>query len=112
MLDRIGWQAFGWDNLKPMMALEPNGQYELLGGDINDDYFNKMDALKTDNNTIIASQDASRSVVDIQKIADKGYPIYLWTVDDGDTVRKFRNIGMVEGIMTNGAINVADELTK
>lgn len=112
MLDRIGWQAFGWDNLKPMMALEPNGQYELLGGDINDDYFNKMDALKTDNNTIIASQDASRSVADIQKIADKGYPIYLWTVDDGDTVRKFRDIGLVEGIMTNGAINVADEISK
>lgn len=42
MLDRIGWQAFGWDWLKPMMALEPNGQYELLGGDVTDDYFNTM----------------------------------------------------------------------
>lgn len=112
MLDRIGWQAFGWDNLKPMMELEPNGQYELLGGDVTDEYFTKLAALKTDTNTIIASQDASRSVDDIQKIADKGYPIYLWTVDDGDTVRKFRDIGMVEGIMTNGAINVADELVK
>lgn len=112
MLDRIGWQAFGWDWLKPMMALEPNGQYELLGGDVNDDYFTKMAALKTNTNTIIASQNAALSVDDIQKIADKGYPIYLWTVDDGATVRKFRDIGMVEGIMTNGAINVADELTK
>lgn len=112
MLDRIGWQAFGWDNLKPMMKLEPNGQYELLGGDVTDDYFTKMAALKTDTNTIIASQNAALSVDDIQKIADKGYPIYLWTVDDGNTVRKFRDIGMVEGIMTNGAINVADELTK
>lgn len=112
MLDRIGWQAFGWDWIKPMMALDPNGQYELLGGDVNDDYFTKMAALKTNTNTIIASQNAALSVDDIQKIADKGYPIYLWTVDDGDTVRKFRDIGMVEGIMTNGAINVADELTK
>lgn len=112
MLDRIGWQAFDWDNLKPMMELEPNGQYELLGGDVTDDYFTKMAALKTNTNTIIASQNASLSVDDIQKIADKGYPIYLWTVDDGDTVRKFRDIGMVEGIMTNGAINIADELTK
>ena len=112
MLDRIGWQAFGWDNLKPMMALEPNGQYELLGGDVTDNYFTKMAELKTDTNTIIASQNAALSVDDIQKIADKGYPIYLWTVDDGDTVRKFRDIGMVEGIMTNGAINVADELAK
>ena len=112
MLDRIGWQAFGWDWLKPMMELEPNGQYELLGGDVTDDYFTKMAALKTNTNTIIASQNAALSVDDIQKIADKGYPIYLWTVDDGDTVRKFRDIGMVEGIMTNGAINVADELAK
>lgn len=112
MLDRIGWQAFNWDNLKPMMKLEPNGQYELLGGDVTDDYFTKMSALKTDTNTIIASQNAALSVDDIQKIADKGYPIYLWTVDDGNTVRRFRDIGMVEGIMTNGAINVADELTK
>lgn len=112
MLDRIGWQAFGWDNLKPMMALEPNGQYELLGGDVTDDYFAKMAALKTDTNTIIASQNAALSVDYIQKIADKGYPIYLWTVDDGATVRKFRDVGMVEGIMTNGAINVADELAK
>ncbi|MGA3512280.1 glycerophosphodiester phosphodiesterase family protein [Lactiplantibacillus plantarum] len=112
MLDRIGWQAFGWDWLKPMMALEPNGQYELLGGDVTDDYFAKMSALKTNTNTIIASQNAALSVDDIQKIADKGYPIYLWTVDDGNTVRKFRDIGMVEGIMTNGSINVADELTK
>ena len=112
MLDRIGWQAFGWDWLKPMMELEPNGQYELLGGDVTDDYFTKMAALKTNANTIIASQNAALSVEDVQKIADKGYPIYLWTVDDGDTVRKFRDIGMVEGIMTNGAINVTDELTK
>ncbi|MHA9730693.1 glycerophosphodiester phosphodiesterase [Lactiplantibacillus plantarum] len=112
MLDRIGWQAFGWDWLKPMMELEPNGQYELLGGDVTDDYFTKMAALKTDTNTIIASQNAALSVDDIQKIADKGYPIYLWTVDDGNTARKFRDIGMVKGIMTNGAINVADELTK
>lgn len=112
MLDRIGWQAFNWDWLKPMMQLEPNGQYELLGGTVNDDYFTKMAAFKTDTNTIVASQDAALSVDDIQKIADKGYPIYLWTVDDGDTVRKFRDIGMVEGFMTNGAINVADELTK
>jgi len=112
MLDRIGWQAFGWDWLKPMMELEPDGQYELLGGNVTDDYFNKMAALKTNTNTIIASQSAALSVDDIQKIADKGYPIYLWPVDDGGTVRKFRDIGMVEGIMTNGAINVADELTK
>lgn len=112
MLDRIGWQAFGWDWLKPMMNLEPNGQYELLGFSITDDYFTKMAALKTDTNTIIASQNAGLSVDDIQKIADKGYPIYLWTVDDGATVRKFRDVGMVEGFMTNGAINVADELTR
>lgn len=112
MLDRIGWQAFGWDWLKPMMNLEPNGQYELLSWGVTDDYFNKMAALKTNTNTIIASQYAAVSVDDVQKIADKGYPIYLWTVDDGDTVRKFRDIGMVEGIMTNGAINVADELAK
>ena len=112
MLDRIGWQAFGWDWLKPMMELEPNGQYELLGGSITDDYFTKMAALKTNTNTIIASQNAALSVEDIQKIADKGYPIYLWTVNDGATVRKFRDIGMVEGIMTDGSINVADELTR
>lgn len=112
MLDRIGWQAFGWDWLKPMMELEPNGQYELLGGTINDDYFAKIAALKTDTNRIVVSQNIGVSVEDIQKIADKGYPIYIWTVDDGATARKFRDIGMVEGIMTNGAINVADELAK
>lgn len=112
MLDRIGWQAFVWDWLKPMMALEPNGQYELLGGTVNDDYFAKLDALKTSNNTIIASQDASISIEDATKISNHGIPIYLWIVGSGDTVRKFRDIGMVEGIMTNGEINVADELTK
>ena len=69
MLDRIGWQAFGWDNLKPMMELEPNGQYELLGGDVTDDYFTKMAALKTETNTIIASQDASRNLLNISHIA-------------------------------------------
>lgn len=112
MLDRIGWQAFVWDWLKPMMALEPNGQYELLGGTVNDDYFAKLDALKTSNNTIIASQDASISIEDATKISDHGIPIYLWIVGSGEIVRKFRDIGMVEGIMTNGEINVADELIK
>jgi len=112
MLDRIGWQAFGWDWLKPMMELEPNGQYELLSGDFPDDYFTRMAALKTDTNTIIASQYVGLSVDDIQTIADKGYPIYLWGATNGATVRKFRDIGMVEGIMTDGQINVADELAR
>ena len=112
MLDRVSWQAFGWDWLKPMMALEPDGQFELLGGTVNDDYFTKLETYKTDTNRIVASQNASLSVDQIQSISDHGYPIYLWTVDDGATVRRFRGIGMVEGFMTNGSINIADELVK
>lgn len=112
MEDRIGWQAFGWEWLRPMIALEPNADYEMLGGVVNDDYFTRLATFKNTTNRVIASQNSGLSVADIQKISDKGYPIYLWTVDDGDTVRKFRDVGMVEGFMTNGAINVTDELTK
>lgn len=112
MLDRVAWQSFNGEWLKQMMTLEPNGQFEILGGIINDAYFAKLASYKTESNKIIASQSKAASIADIQKIADKGYPIYIWTVDDGATLRRFRDIGMVSGYITNGAVNVADELTR
>lgn len=112
MLDRVAWQSFNGEWLKRMMVLEQNGQFEILGGAINDSYFAKLASYKTENNEIIASQSKSASVGDIQKIADKGYPIYIWTANESATIQKYRNIGLVTGFITDGTINVSDELSR
>lgn len=112
MLDRITWLSFDGDRLKPMMELEPNGVFAILGGVVNDAFFEKLASYKTATNTIIASQSKAASVEDIQKIADKGYPIYIWTVNTAADIKKFRDIGMVAGFLTDGTINVADELAR
>lgn len=106
MIDRTGWQAFDWTWLDDVKELSPTSQLELLGPTVfDDDFFTKYASYQTGKNNVVASVGSGVSVADIQKLIDHDIDVYVWTVDDRDTARRFASVA-VKGLMTNGGTNI------
>lgn len=106
MIDRTGWQAFDWTWLEDVKELSPTSQLELLGPTVfDDDFFTKFASYQTSKNNVVASVGSGVSIADIQILIDRDIDVYVWTVDNRETARKFASVA-VKGLMTNGGTNI------
>ncbi|MCT0009546.1 hypothetical protein EFL57_03505 [Weissella confusa] len=112
----LSWQSFKSTYFSRVVKLLPKVPLEFLTM-LNDDnevtrLLADMDSFKSDGRNLIASADSYNSSVDrVNRVTDYGYQIYIWTVDDVNTVNKFADC-LVSGFMTNGNVDVNGTIRK
>lgn len=112
----LSWQSFNSTYFQKVVKLLPKIPLEFLTM-LNDDnevsrLLTDMDSFRSDGRNLIASADSYNSSVDrVNRVTDYGYQIYIWTVDDVNTVNKFANC-LVSGFMTNGNVDVNGTIRK
>lgn len=112
----LSWQSFNSTYFSKVVKLLPKVPLEFLTM-LNDDnevsrLLADMDSFKSDGRNLIASADSYNSSVDrVNRVTDYGYQVYIWTVDDVDTVNKFADC-LVSGFMTNGNVDVNGTIRK
>lgn len=112
----LSWQSFNSTYFSRVVKLLPKVPLEFLTM-LNDDnevtrLLTDMDSFKSDGRNLIASADSYNSSVDrVNRVTDYGYQIYIWTVDDVNTVNKFADC-LVSGFMTNGNVDVNGTIRK
>lgn len=112
----LSWQSFNSTYFSRVVKLLPKVPLEFLTM-LNDDnevtrLLADMDSFKSDGRNLIASADSYNSSVDrVNRVTDYGYQIYIWTVDDVNTVNKFADC-LVSGFMTNGNVDVNGTIRK
>ena len=112
----LSWQSFNSTYFLKVVKLLPKVPLEFLTMLNDDNEVNRlladMDSFKSDGRNLIASADSYNSSVDrVNRVTDYGYQVYIWTVDDVDTVNKFADC-LVSGFMTNGNVDVNGTIRK
>lgn len=112
----LSWQSFNSTYFSRVVKLLPKVPLEFLTM-LNDDnevtrLLADMDSFKSDGRNLIASADSYNSSVDrVNRVTDYGYQIYIWTVNDPETVNKFADC-LVSGFLTNGGVDVNGTIRK
>ncbi|MHB9648398.1 glycerophosphodiester phosphodiesterase [Weissella paramesenteroides] len=112
----LSWQSFNSTYFQKVVKLLPKIPLEFLTMLNDDNEVNRlladMDSFKSDGRNLIASADSYNSSVDrVNRVTDYGYQVYIWTVDDDNTVNKFADC-LVSGFMTNGNVDVNGTIRK
>lgn len=112
----LSWQSFNSTYFSRVVNLLPKVPLEFLTM-LNDDnevtrLLADMDSFKSDGRELIASADWYNASVDrVNRVTDSGYKIYIWTVDDVNSVNKFADC-LVSGFLTNGNVDVNGTIRK
>lgn len=112
----LSWQSFNSTYFSRVVKLLPKVPLEFLTM-LNDDnevtrLLADMNSFKSDGRELIASADWYNASVDrVNRVTDSGYKIYIWTVDDVNSVNKFADC-LVSGFMTNGNVDVNGTIRK
>ncbi|AWV38051.1 hypothetical protein CD198_06040 [Leuconostoc mesenteroides] len=106
----LSWQSFNSTYFSRVVKLLPKVPLEFLTM-LNDDnevtrLLADMDSFKSDGRELIVSADWYNASVDrVNRVTDYGYHVYIWTVDDVNSVNKFSDC-LVSGFMTNGNVDI------
>ncbi|MCP8858939.1 hypothetical protein LBW12_02720 [Latilactobacillus curvatus] len=113
MQDNIAWQAFKRDMLKPMQALMPAAQIELLmhaSDVINDAFYEDAKTYETGTNRVAISMDNNFTDEQIADVVRRGYYVIIWIAWNQNDINRLADLG-VSAIMSNG-LNIAEVLNK
>ena len=111
MQDKISWACFRFEELRDIADLDENAELAFLGGDLNDEYYHKIESFNNGKRNLVCSQDTGKSANQIQSILDRGYELLIWTVNDEASVNKYRNVA-IDGYITDGNIDIDAVLRK
>lgn len=111
MQDKISWSCFRFEELRDIADLDETAELAFLGGDLNDEYYRKIESFNNGKRNLVCSQDTGKSAAQIQTILDRGYEVLVWTVNDEASVNKYRNVA-IDGYITDGNIDIDAVLRK
>lgn len=109
MEEKIGWATFYWEEFEDFNSFAPEAQLEVLAGTFRPNLMETLQSLNNGQRKVIASVGHGVHPLNVQKIIDAGFDVYVWTVNSTDALSRYEGMD-VKAFITDGSSKLVDSL--